>query len=115
MSIGLGKGTRLTLIRKMKLGDDFSKKLLHVTKSALGIMLVEPNTVMDSLALKLHLGNKRFKGELTSVIKHHEKLSLDDSRLPENVRKPACDLNFWKVGWIEVIDKNLNSKSLVVK
>ena len=51
----------LPLTRKMKLGDKFTRKLLHVRKSALGIGLVEPNTVMDSLDLKLNAGNKRCK------------------------------------------------------
>ena len=54
----------MPLTRKMKLGNKFPRKLLHVRKSALGIGLVEPNTVMDSLALKLRVGNKRSKGEL---------------------------------------------------
>ena len=71
--------------------------------------------VMDSLALKLCLRNKRSKGELTSVIKHHEELSLVHSGLPENVRRNTCDLKYWKVGWIEEIDEKLNSRSLVVK
>ena len=84
-------------------------------KSALGIGLVEPNTVMDSLALKLCLGNKRSKGELTSMIKHHEELSLNDSGLPENVRRNVCNLIHWKVGWIEEINEKLNSRFLVVK
>ena len=48
---GLKKTHELPLIRKMKLGDKFPRKLLHVRKSALSIGLVEPNMVMDSLAL----------------------------------------------------------------
>ena len=56
---------------------------------------------MVSLALKLCLGNKRSKGELTSVIKYHEELSLDDSGIPEKVKRTTCDLKYWKVGWIE--------------
>ena len=46
----------------MKLGDKCPRKLLHVRKSALGIGSVEPNKVMNSLALKLCLGNKRSEG-----------------------------------------------------
>ena len=71
-------------------------------------MLVEPNTVMC-------LGNKRSKRELTSVIKYHEELTLDDSGLSEKVRRTACNLKHWKVGQIEEIDEKINSRSLVVK
>ena len=50
-----------------------------------------------------------------SVIKNHEELNLDDSRLPANFRRNVCDLKYCKVGWIEEIDEKLNSRSLVVK
>ena len=90
----------LPLIRKMKLGDKFPGKLLHIRKSALRIGLVEPNTAMDSLALNLFLGNKRSEGELMSVIKCLEELSSDDNGPPEKVRKMAGILKYWKVGWI---------------
>ena len=98
----------------MKLGDRFPRKLLHVRKSELGIGLVEPNSVMCSLALKSRLGNKRSEGELTSVIKCHEELISDDSGLPEKVRITVCDLKCQKVGWIEEIDEKLNYRLLVV-
>ena len=71
----------------MKLGDKFPRKLLLMRKSVLDIGLVELNTVMDSLSLKLYLGNKRSKGELASVIKHHEELSLDDSGFPKTLQE----------------------------
>ena len=59
---------------------------------------------MDSLELKLCVGNKRSQGELTSIIKYHEELSLDDSGLPEKVKRSACDLKHWRIGWIEEIE-----------
>ena len=56
----------------MRLGDKFPRKLLHVKKSVLGIGLIEPETVMDWLAIKLHVENKRSKGDLTRVTNAHE-------------------------------------------
>ena len=49
------------------------------------------------------------------MIKHHEEFSLDDSGIPENFRRTACDLKYCKVGWIEDIDEKLNSMSLILK
>ena len=54
--------------------------------SALGIGLIEPKTAIDYLAIKLHVGNKRSKGELTSVINTHEEIISVDSGLPNKVR-----------------------------
>ena len=51
-------------VRKMGLGNNFPRKLLYVKKSALGIGLIEPKMVIDSLALNFHAGNKISKGEL---------------------------------------------------
>ena len=71
----------------MGLGDNFPMKLLHVKKSSLGVGLIEPKTAIDYLAIKLHVGNKRSKGELTSVININEEISAEDSGLPKKVRR----------------------------
>ena len=38
----------------MGLGDNFPGKSLHVKKSALGVGLIEPKTVIDYLDYKIH-------------------------------------------------------------
>ena len=70
----------------MGLGDTFPRKLLH-EKTALGVGLIEPATVMDFLAIKLCIGNKRSKGDLTRVRNMHEELSEEDIGLPTKVRR----------------------------
>ena len=57
--------------------------------------------VIDSLALKLHVGNKISKGELKRVISVHEEISVEDSGLPTKVRRHDCNIKYWKEGWIE--------------
>ena len=47
------------MIRKVGLGDKFPRKLLCVQKSSLGIGLIEPNTVIDMLDIRLCVENKR--------------------------------------------------------
>ena len=49
--------------------------MLHVRKKALEVGLIELETAIDYLSIKLHAGNKREKGELTSVISIHGDIS----------------------------------------
>ena len=72
----------LPTIRKMRLGDKFSRKLLCAKKSFLGVGLIEPETVIDYLAIKVCVGNKRSKGDLILVPNTHEEISEEDSGLP---------------------------------
>ena len=85
----------------MRLGDKFPTKLLYVKKSALGVGLMEPATVIDYLAIKLCVGNKRSKGDLTRVINAHKEISEEDSGLPTKVRRNQGRLKHWKSGWLE--------------
>ena len=84
----------LIIIRKMWLGDNFPRKLLCVKKSALGVGLIEPKMVIDSLALELCSGNNRSKGELKRVSNMHEEISAEDSGLPKKVRRNECEINY---------------------
>ena len=98
----------------MRLGDNFPRKLLHVKKSALGVGLIEPATVIDYLAIKLYVGNKRAKGELTSVINIHEEISQEDSGLPRRARRQQGTIKYWKAGWIEEIDEKLRERKIEI-
>ena len=84
----------LPIIRKMKLGDNFPRKLLHMKKSASGVGLIEPKTVIDSLSLKLCVGNKISKGELKRVTSMHEEISAEDSGLPTKMRRNDCEIKY---------------------
>ena len=49
----LKKTHELPMIRKLGLGNNFPRKLLCAQKSCLGIVLIETNTVIGALAIKL--------------------------------------------------------------
>ena len=51
------------MVQKLSLGVNFPRKLLYVRKDALGVGLMEPQTVIDLLAIKLYVGNKRREQE----------------------------------------------------
>ena len=86
----------LPITRKMALGDNFPRKFLHAKKSALGVGSIAQETVIDYLSIKLHIGNKRSKSELTSVLNVHEEISSEHSGLPRRVKRKTEKLNIEK-------------------
>ena len=62
------KTCELPMIRKLGLGDNFRRKLLGVHKSYLGIGLIDPNTVIVKLAIKLGADSKRLQGKANVTI-----------------------------------------------
>ena len=49
------------LLKKLGLGEKFPKDLLCTRKSALGVRLMKPPTILASLALKLCVGHMRIE------------------------------------------------------
>ena len=104
----------LSIVRKMGLGDNFLRKLLFVKKSVLGVGLIEPKNVIDYLAIKLHVGKKRSKGELTTTTNTHEEISEDDSGITIRVRRKKGKFKHQKVGWIEEIEHELRERKIEI-
>ena len=94
---------------KMGLGDNFPRKKWYVKKSALGVGLTEPQTVINYLAIKLCVGYNKSKCDLTSVINMHEDVYKDDIVLPRKFRK----LKHLKAGWIEEIEDRFQRNSII--
>ena len=45
------------LLKKMKLSEKFLRSVLYSRKTALGVGLLAPKTIVDTLSLKLYLGH----------------------------------------------------------
>ena len=56
----------------MGLSENFPRLMLYSRKTALGVELMSPNTIISVLALKLYLGHNRSKSELSKVININE-------------------------------------------
>ena len=57
------------LLVKLGLSRNFLRKVLYSRKSALGISIMTPSTIMNILRAKLYLGNKRMEGIANEAIK----------------------------------------------
>ena len=60
------------LLVKLGLSRNFLRRVLYSRKSALGIGIMEPSTIINILKAKLYLGNKRMEGVANEVIKLQE-------------------------------------------
>ena len=94
----LKKNYEISMIRKLGLGDKFPRKLLHMQKKRLGVRLIEPNTVIDVLVLRLHVGNKTLQGAVSKTLEVHEENSFIDSGLTKEGRKVNSARRRWKEG-----------------
>ena len=103
------------MIRKMRLGDNFPMKFLHVIKLALEVGLIEQKIAIYYLAIKTHAGNKRLIDELKSVINTHEEIGSIDSGLPKNARKKSAKIGYQKGGWTKQIDEKLRTREIKIR
>ena len=56
------------LLKKMGLSEKFPRKMLHTRKSALGVGLIKPSTMVLILSLKLHVGHVRAQNRIARII-----------------------------------------------
>ena len=83
----LKKMRGLPMIRKFGLDDNFSKKVLCTQKSCLGIGLIEPNTAIDVLSIKLRTGNKKLQENARNLTLVQEEISFIESGLTKRKKK----------------------------
>jgi len=83
----LEKICEIRMIKKLGLRQFFPRELLHAKKDALGAGLIEPQTAVDLLAIKLCIGNKRGENELRNIINMHEDMNYWASGLLRGSKK----------------------------
>ena len=60
------------ILRKIGLSKKFSRYVLYSRRTALGIGLMSPRTIMDVLVLKLYVDHNRMESEVARMIKVNE-------------------------------------------
>ena len=100
------------MVQKLSLGINFPRRLLYVRKDALGVGLMEPQIVIDLLAIKLHVGNKRREQELGGITDVHEDMGFWDSGLKRECQIQSVGVEYWKNGWVEDVHTKLESRGM---
>ena len=57
-----------TLLKKLKLSEKFPRDMLYAKKSALGVGLMKPSTILAVLALQLYVGHQRMQDPTSIMI-----------------------------------------------
>jgi len=57
------------LLKKLGLGETFPRDVLYLRKSALGVGLLKPTTVLAILSMKLYVGHMRIEDQISKMIR----------------------------------------------
>ena len=65
----LMKLSKRVLVKKIGLGENFPREVLYSRKSALGVGLLKPTTVLAILSMKLYVGHMRMEDQMSKMIR----------------------------------------------
>jgi hypothetical protein len=102
------------LLRKMGLSEKFPRSVLYSRKSALGVGLMSPTTIISSLALKMYIGHNRYRSELSKVIRINEENARCFYGYSESMININCQ--YWpeKMIWSDEIKDKLTKRDLML-
>ena len=92
------------ILNKLGFSKKFPRNVLYARKSALGIGLMEPNTIIAMLKLKLYVGSKRGRGNSWESVKVQEEC-LMVGRNVQLGQNP--EFRYWKPTWIDEVSDEL--------
>ena len=102
------------ILRKLGLSENFPRSVLYSRKTALGIGLLAPATIIDVLALKLYFGHKRANDRIGKAIQINE----DNARIQYGYSKSIVEVDQNmkpnKVIWSDEVQQKLSRQKLVI-
>ena len=90
------------LLIKLGLSRNFPRRVLYSRKSALGIGIMKPSTIINILNAKLYLGNKRMEGVANEAIKLQEEYLVVEAGRTISVSYKK-ENRYWKKLWIDEV------------
>ena len=63
----------LIILRKLNLSSKFLRRIFYARKSLLGIGIMKPSIIVDTLVLKLYISHKRQNSRISKIIQANEK------------------------------------------
>jgi len=99
------------LLVKLGLSRKFPRVVLYSRKSALGVGIMMPNTILAILKAKLYIGNIRIKKETYNDIKLHEELMIVEAGREVKVGE-GLNIQYWELTWIDEVNKVFSSREI---
>ena len=77
------------ILKKLGLSENFPRAVLYSRKTALGVGLIAPRTIIDELSMKLYLGHRRADDRISKIIQIIE----DNARVQYRYSNSPIDVN----------------------
>ena len=103
-----------TLLKKLQLSEKFPRKMSHARKSALGVGLMKPSTILAVLALQLCVGHQRMQdptATMTQTTIDNESIQLGHS---ENTMKFETKYKIDATTWCDEVAEILLSREIEI-
>ena len=111
----LNKLYKQPIIDKLRLGMKFPRRALYIYKKVLGVGLMEPNTIIAALALKLYFGHTRLQSETNLLIESNlEKLQVEIGR-NNAIEEIPLDEKHWNRTWLDHVFELYQKRNIKVE
>ena len=102
------------ILRKLGLSERFPRDMLYSRKTALGVGIMKPSTIIDILALKLYVGHKRSNDRIAKIIRINEEEASYQNGFNENVIKTPRNLKLKERIWSDDIGEKLEKRMIEI-
>ena len=85
--------------------------VIHTRRSALSIRLIRPQTIIDILKIKLHIGNKRNSWNATDAVMVQEDMIQIEAGWNRIIGK-NLSMKYWTTAWIDKVSECLWKRNL---
>jgi len=103
---------KLMLLWKLRLSMKFPRIILYTRKTVIGIGIMKPSTVIDTLVLKLYVGYKRQKSRIAMLIKANEEIQFTQNRFTTHSILISENERFWTNTWSDQIVQIIEQQQL---
>ena len=105
----------MPLVRKLNLGSNFPRKMLHSRLTAKGIATKVPRTSTSDLTINLCMSHQRMKsenGKLTHIIENNQMTESRSGWIKSKINNKVC---LGKKLWTENAVKMLNERNTTIR
>jgi len=103
-----------TILRKLGLSEKFPREILYSRKSALGIGLLKPTTIIAILAMKLCIGHMRMNDRIATILTINEEQAEWEYGYNTNIHQINSEYKFNKLTWNDEIGEMLRSRKMKI-
>ena len=101
------------MLIKLGFSRNFPRKVLYMRKSALGIGLMAPKTIIDTMKLKLYIGNVRRIGNATQALDIHHDFQQIEAGRNCTIGEDSKNV-YWKETWIDEVNQLLWQRKMSI-